>query len=202
MEKRDEILETYVVTIPEQAAALLHPVRSEIIRALKEPRSATEVAKLLDETPQKINYHLKTLEKVGLVRRVGTRNVRNLVEVLYQAVAQNLILSDSLGMSAETAQKLKDQSALAHVLSLTEKMKKDAIRLMEQSEEEEIPSAALQTSITLRTKEERNQFVNEYVALVGQLIEKYQSDVDEKSVSYHVSLAVYPKPEGSEKNGS
>lgn len=200
MKKQAKIEETFLVTLPEQAAALLHPIRSEIVAALKEPSSATEIAKGLNETPQKINYHLKTLEKVGLVQRVGTRNVRNLVEVLYQAVAKTLIFSESLGLSPEAAQKLKDQQALAHVLSLTETMKRDALQLMEKAEEEQIPSAVLQAKVSLTTPEERNQFINEYFSLLHQLVEKYQSTTSQPGHEYQVSLAVYPRPEGGNED--
>ncbi|WP_062231166.1 ArsR/SmtB family transcription factor [Fictibacillus sp. FJAT-27399] len=196
MKKNVSIEETYLVTLPEQAAALLHPIRSEMLSTLKEPASATEIAKLLNESPQKINYHLKALEKVGLVFRAGTRNVRNLVEVLYQAVAKTLIFSDSLGLSPETSQKLKDQHALAHVLTLTETMKKDALQLMEKAEDEQIPSAILQASVSLSNEEERNQFINEYFSLLHQLVGKYQSGKNEQGEEYQVSIAVYPKPEG------
>ncbi|MDN4523813.1 ArsR/SmtB family transcription factor [Fictibacillus fluitans] len=199
MNKNARIEETFLITLPEQAAALLHPIRSEIVAALKAPASATELAKMLKETPQKINYHLKALEKVGLVQKVGTRNVRNLVEVLYQAVAKTLILSESLGLSPETAQKLQDQQALAHVLSLTETIKKDALQLMEQAEEAQIPSAVLQAAVHLSGEEERNEFINEYFSLLHRLIEKYQSGEKENGKEYQVSIAVYPKPEGGKQ---
>jgi DNA-binding transcriptional ArsR family regulator len=94
--------ETYLVELPEQASALIHPLRAEILAQLKQPSSATEVAKKLKETPQRINYHLKTLQKVGLVTKVGTRQVRNLVEVLYQSVAKTFILAETLSISKET----------------------------------------------------------------------------------------------------
>ncbi|MDM5337670.1 helix-turn-helix domain-containing protein [Fictibacillus enclensis] len=199
MNQKTRIEETYLVTLPEQAAALLHPIRSEIVAALKVPASATEIAKMLNETPQKINYHLKALEKVGLVQKVGTRNVRNLVEVLYQAVAKTLILSESLGLSPETSQKLQDQQALAHVLSLTEAIKKDALHLMEQAEKAQIPSAVLQASVSLWGEKQRNEFMNEYFSLLHQLIEKYQSGEKENGEEYQVSIAIYPKPEGGKQ---
>ncbi|SDM56511.1 Helix-turn-helix domain-containing protein [Fictibacillus solisalsi] len=199
MNQKAQIKETYLITLPEQAAALLHPIRSEIVAALKVPASATEIAKALNETPQKINYHLKALEKVELVQKVGTRNVRNLVEVLYQAVAKTLVLSESLGLSPETSQKLQDQQALAHVLSLTEAIKKDALQLMEQAEETQIPSAVLQAAVNLCGEDQRNEFMNEYFSLLHQLIEKYQSGEKENGEEYQVSIAIYPKPEGGKQ---
>ncbi|MCH1627632.1 helix-turn-helix domain-containing protein [Ferdinandcohnia quinoae] len=194
------ILESYVVDNPEQAKALLNPLRGEIIGQLTEPASATEVAKAINETPQRVNYHLKTLEKVGLVKQVGTRHVRNLIEVLYLAVAKSFIMSDSLGWSHDAIERLKDQSSLAHLITISERIRKDALSLLEQSEQNiEIPSASLQTKIVLPEKKDRNAFLNEYVKLVKQLVEKYQ--VNEASdENYNVMLSIYPEPTGGTNN--
>jgi hypothetical protein len=45
----------------EQAEALLKPQRIEVLRQLAEPRSCTEVAVELDQTPQRVYYHVKRL---------------------------------------------------------------------------------------------------------------------------------------------
>ena len=124
---------------------MLNPIRGEIIAQLLEPGSAAEVARTLGETAQRINYHLKALEKAGLVQRVGTRQVRNLVEVLYRAIAKTFVLAESLSMKPETLQRLKDQSSLAHLVTTSERIRRDAMLLMEQSDVGEvIPSATLQ----------------------------------------------------------
>ena len=116
-----KIAETYVVDSSEQATVLLNPLRSEILSRLTEPASAAEVARQLNETPQRINYHLKALVKVGLAQRVGTRQVRNLVEVLFQSIARTFVLSDSLGWNAEKVKKMKDQGSLSHLITTTDR---------------------------------------------------------------------------------
>jgi DNA-binding transcriptional ArsR family regulator len=189
-----ELPNSYVVETPEQAMALLNPLRGEIVARLMEPASAAEVARQLGEQPQRINYHLKALEKAGLVERVGSRQVRNLVELLYRSIAKSFVLAESLSMKPETMQKLKDQSALAHLIDTSERIKRDALLLMEQSDENEtIPSAVLQLRVQLSDQEERNAFVDEYIALVQQLVDRYHCKKD-CSEEYNVLLAVYPKP--------
>ncbi|MFC7439782.1 ArsR/SmtB family transcription factor [Laceyella putida] len=189
---KQQIQETYLVELPEQASALMNPLRAEILAHLKEPASATEVAKQLHETPQRINYHLKTLEKVGLVQRAGTRQVRNLVEVLYQSVARTFLLAESLSIGEKTIQKIKDQGSLLHLIHTSERIKKDALLLMERSDQDEIiPSASLQMKVNLQDEEQRQQFVQDYVELVKQLIGKYQSKAS-GTHPYQVLLAVYP----------
>jgi DNA-binding transcriptional ArsR family regulator len=188
-----EPLETYVVESPEQAMALLNPLRAEMLSRLGEPASAAELARGLNEIPQRMNYHLKALEKVGLVRRVGTRQVRNLVEVLYQAIARTYVLSEALNWPQETIQRIKDQGSLSHLITVSERIKRDALRLMERSDQqEEVPSATLETEIRLPSREQRSAFVQEYVELVNLLVQKYQQG-EHGEETYRVVLAVYPK---------
>ncbi|MFD2369554.1 winged helix-turn-helix domain-containing protein [Brevibacillus sp. GCM10020057] len=188
-----EQLDTYVVESPEQAMALLNPLRAEILSRLTEPASAAEVARGINEIPQRVNYHLKALEKVGLVRKVGSRQVRNLVEVLYLAIARTYILSEALNWASDTVQQMKDQGALSHLVHTAERIKRDALLLMERSDQEtEIPSATLDATIRLVSAEQRSAFVEEYVQLVNQLVKKYQTHADGQE-TYQVILAVYPK---------
>ncbi|KPV55596.1 ArsR family transcriptional regulator [Paenibacillus sp. A3] len=192
----EDILESLRIEAPEQAMVLLNPLRADIAARLVVPASAAEVARAIGEAPQRINYHLKALEKAGLVRRVGTRQVRNLVEVLYQAVAKTFILSDQLGMKPETVRRLKDQGSLSHLVQTAERIKQDALLLMEHSDEgQDIPSASLQFQVSLRDAEERHAFVEEYAALVRQLTAKYRKPANEAEPAdpYHVVLAVYPQ---------
>ncbi|MED1953105.1 helix-turn-helix domain-containing protein [Brevibacillus centrosporus] len=193
-----EQLETYVVESPEQAMALLNPLRAEILSRLTEPASAAEVARGINEIPQRVNYHLKALEKVGLVRKVGSRQVRNLVEVLYLAIARTYVLSEALNWASDTVQQMKDQGALSHLVNTAERIKRDALALMERSDQEEqIPSATLDVSIRLASAEQRSAFVEEYVQLVNQLVKKYQTQAQGQE-TYQVILAVYPKEGGTE----
>ncbi|WP_411503147.1 winged helix-turn-helix domain-containing protein [Brevibacillus centrosporus] len=193
-----EQLETYVVESPEQAMALLNPLRAEILSRLTEPASAAEVARGINEIPQRVNYHLKALEKVGLVRKVGSRQVRNLVEVLYLAIARTYVLSEALNWASDTVQQMKDQGALSHLVNTAERIKRDALALMERSDQEEqIPSATLDASIRLASAEQRSAFVEEYVQLVNQLVKKYQTQAQGQE-TYQVILAVYPKEGGTE----
>lgn len=193
-----EQLETYVVESPEQAMALLNPLRAEILSRLTEPASAAEVARGINEIPQRVNYHLKALEKVGLVRKVGSRQVRNLVEVLYLAIARTYVLSEALNWASDTVQQMKDQGALSHLVNTAERIKRDALALMERSDQEDqIPSATLDASIRLASAEQRGAFVEEYVQLVNQLVKKYQTQAQGQE-TYQVILAVYPKEGGTE----
>lgn len=198
--------DVYTVVRPEQASCLLNPLRAEILARLREPASAAQVAREVGETAQRINYHVKELEKVGLVRRVGTRHVRNLVEVLYQAVARTFVLADSLGLGPAEAQQVRDQGSLGQLVNLSARLRRDALALLERSDVgAEVPSASLTGTIRLRTEAERTAFLADYVQRMKELLEKYAAGAgpadgtrpgagdDAGGQSFSVLLAVYPE---------
>jgi len=76
-----------VLTDADRVAALAHPIRIAILDAMREPSSATGVARGIGETRQKTNYHVKALLDAGLLKSAGERRARNFVEQLYQSVA-------------------------------------------------------------------------------------------------------------------
>lgn len=193
-----KISETHVVRSPEQAAALLNPLRAEILAHTREPASAAEVARKIGDSPQRINYHLKALEKVGLVRRVGARQVRNLVEVLYQAIAKSFLLSEAVGLDSWAAERIKEQGSLAHLITLSERIRRDALLLMEQSEtEREIPSASLQMKVHLDSEERRNAFLRDYAAMLEELVSRYGAAEDSDENAFRVAAVIYPEiPKG------
>src|ERR1700753_2337593 len=80
----------------EQAEALLKPQRIEVLRQLAEPRSCTEVAVELDQTPQRLYTHVRRRLESGLVRRVAERRVRGIHEGIYQAAGRSYWLSPRL----------------------------------------------------------------------------------------------------------
>src|SRR5256885_2461084 len=80
----------------EQAETLLKPQRVEVLRQLAEPRTCTEIAAELGQTPQRVYYHVKRLVDAGLVEQVSQRKVRGIHEGIYQAVARSYWLSPRL----------------------------------------------------------------------------------------------------------
>jgi DNA-binding transcriptional ArsR family regulator len=63
------------LTDPRAMRAVAHPVRIELLRALaNEPKTATQCAELVGESPQSCSYHLRTLAKYGFVERAESTN--------------------------------------------------------------------------------------------------------------------------------
>jgi DNA-binding transcriptional ArsR family regulator len=82
--KRDQL----EITDPRAMRALAHPVRLDLLAALSPgPKTATECAEAVGESPQSCSYHLRTLAKYGFVERADAANGK---ERPWQKVARGL----------------------------------------------------------------------------------------------------------------
>ncbi|MFD0473884.1 ArsR/SmtB family transcription factor [Nonomuraea thailandensis] len=84
------------VAVIEDAAAAeasLDPMRSRLLAELVEPGSATSLAAKVGLARQKVNYHLRTLERHGLVELVEERRKGNVTERVMQATAASFVIS-------------------------------------------------------------------------------------------------------------
>jgi DNA-binding transcriptional ArsR family regulator len=75
-----------------QLRAVLSPLRRQILLLLREPDSATGLARRLGLARQKLNYHLRALEEAGLVELVEERRRRGFVERIVRASARSFVI--------------------------------------------------------------------------------------------------------------
>src|SRR5689334_14748625 len=76
------------ITRAPQPPAPASPGRQEILDVLARtgPAAAAEIGRLLGRAPDGLYYHLRSLERVGLVARDGARRHRGRSEALYRTV--------------------------------------------------------------------------------------------------------------------
>lgn len=91
------IPEVYYIENMEQLRAIADPLRGRIFEALaRRPLTVTQVGALLGEAPAKTHYHVRELERVGLLNLVETRERGGILEKYYRAVARVLATTPSL----------------------------------------------------------------------------------------------------------
>jgi DNA-binding transcriptional ArsR family regulator len=190
----------------EQAATLLNPLRLGLLKHLAEPRSCPELAEFVGETAQKVYYHVKALERVGLVKKVGERRVRGMVEGRYQAKGRSYWLSPALVGRIGSRGRARDQFSLGFLLTLAEELQADIGHLSE-VDAEEVPSLGLSAEIHLGDSARRTAFLQEVQHTFEVLARKYGARGPEegshgKSQSFRLVLACYPKPVSRRKGRS
>src|SRR5579864_5753375 len=98
----DDLPETYSLTTIEQLRGVADPLRVRIFEALTQhAMTATQVGEELGIPAPKAHYHVRELERLGLVRLVETRERGGILEKYYRAVARNLKAPQQLLQSAK-----------------------------------------------------------------------------------------------------
>jgi DNA-binding transcriptional ArsR family regulator len=89
------MIDVAVIADPAAAEAALEPARARLLAQLTEPASASMLAAAVGLPRQMVNYHLRTLERHGLVELVEERRKGNVTERLLRAAAASYVISPS-----------------------------------------------------------------------------------------------------------
>jgi DNA-binding transcriptional ArsR family regulator len=181
----------------EQAETLLKPQRIEMLRQLAEPRSCTEVAARLDQTQQRVYYHVKRLVEQGLVTQIAERRVRGITEGVYQATARAYWLSPRLvGRIGQRQQ--RDEASLGYLLDLIEEVQSDVAALHTQAarraagepnpDEPDLPSLGVSGEIRVRP-DRRPEFMADLKSALQDLFTKYGGAEGD---AFRLAVACYP----------
>ena len=177
----------------EQAEALLKPQRIEVLRRLAEPRSCTEVAAELDQTPQRVYYHVKRLVEAGLVRLVAERRVRGITEGIYQAAGRSYWLSAGLvgriGLRPTT-----DRLSLGFLVDLLEDVQAEVAAL--DRTRPDLPSIGVSGDIRVRP-EQRTAFLDELQQTLQDLFTRYGGAEGD---AFRLAVACYPKGDPDDRD--
>jgi len=101
MAKKHTIADEHIIENLDTLKIIADPTRLEVMRTLKKPRTVKEVSELMDTDPTKLYYHVRQLEKHGLIRVVETNIVSGIIEKTYQVVAHRFRVEESLIAATE-----------------------------------------------------------------------------------------------------
>lgn len=97
----DEPQEVFYLTTIDQARTMADTLRVRLFEHLvRQPLTVTQLGEVVGETPAKVHYHVRELERIGVVRLVETREKGGILEKYYRAVAKSLNVSPDLLRSA------------------------------------------------------------------------------------------------------
>ena len=181
------------------AKVLLNPIRIELVRRLREPRTCGELASELGLTPQRVGNHLKALRDAGLVTVTAQRRVRNLIEATYQAAGKAYWLSPRLLREEPTGRELADQLSLHNLLVTAEIITEDVALLLDRTADEEVPSLGLTIEISLASAADREAFAADLLTALRPVVERYSTDDGKQR--FKLQIVAYPDPDAqSESN--
>jgi DNA-binding transcriptional ArsR family regulator len=178
----------------DQARALLKSPRVDVLKQMAEPINCTTLGERLGQSPQAIYYHVKALEKSGLVEKVEERRVRGIVEGVYQATARSYWVSPRLVGKLGGERATRDQLSLGYLIALAEEVQDDVGRLAQHAPggEDQAPSLGLSAQIELKTAADRAAFMRDVQQAFQALAETYGARGTKRGRHYKLALACYP----------
>jgi DNA-binding transcriptional ArsR family regulator len=190
-----------VVDGPEPAASILKPARRRILEHLREPDSASGVAHALGLPRQRVGYHVRQLEKQGLIRAVGERRKGNFIERLLQTTArQYLIGPTALGPLGARPDRIRDRFSGDYLVAVAAQTMRDVGVLQERASQtgKLLATLTLQTEVRFANPQDQNSFAQELTESLTQLAGKYHRPDAEGGRTFRLVVGGYPSPPNGE----
>ena len=122
------------------------------------------LARTLGVARQKVGYHLKELEKHGLVELVEEKKIGNCVERIVRATGRAYLVSaEALGSLAGGAAEATDRFSAAYVVAVAARALTEVTRLRQAADEakQRLATLTLETEIRFATAADRGAFAEE-----------------------------------------
>jgi DNA-binding transcriptional ArsR family regulator len=189
----------HVVADPRRAAAALSPIRRQALAALaSEPDSATGLAERLGTTRQRLNYHLRELEKAGYLELVEERKKGNCTERVLRAKARHwLIDPGALAALGEPAMPPADRFSAGYLVALAARAIRELAELMAKAAagRKRLATLAIDAEIRLARPADFPAFADDLARAVGEVIARHDDHEAGSARRFRLMAAAWPGEE-------
>lgn len=191
---------------PDQVRLALSPLRRDLLARLRTPSSATRLAAELDLPRQRVNYHLKALERAGLVELVEERPRRGCVERILRTrpgafvVDPTVISPDEIGLGErDTFTRIHDQYAAEHLIGVAAATVRDVARMRggAAGAGKRLLTFTLETEVRFAEPGDVHRFTDELAEAVRRTVERFDTP---DGRPYRVVAGGHPAPSDTEKS--
>ncbi|SFJ09781.1 MULTISPECIES: ArsR/SmtB family transcription factor [Amycolatopsis] len=189
------MLEVAVIEDPAAAEVTLDPIRRKLLAALAVPGSATTLAAQVGLPRQKVNYHLRALERHGLVELVEERRKGNVTERVLQASAASYVISPTaLADVAPDPDRAPDQLSARWLLALAARLVRELGELITgaTAARQRLATYAIDSEIRFATAADRAAFAEELGETVKELVGKYHDETAPGGRKHRLVVALHP----------
>jgi DNA-binding transcriptional ArsR family regulator len=175
---------------PDHVRLALTPIRRTLLDHLQQPTSATQLATALNLPRQRINYHLRELERAGLIELVEQRQRRGCTERIVVAVADSFIVDPAV--LGERPHATQDRFAAAHLMTTAADLVRDVARQQAEADKTEtrLLTFTLETEVSFATPHELERFTDELAEALATTAARY----DAPCRRYRVVAGGHPAP--------
>lgn len=106
------------------------PYRVEILFNFEElgrPATCKEVADIMGEVPAKVYYHIKKMEKVGILELVYTKNINGIIAKYYEPTAESFVIKSKYSEN-ESINSIKVTQTTRVLSDIFDKAKEDFLQ--------------------------------------------------------------------------
>ncbi|HET6356222.1 helix-turn-helix domain-containing protein [Streptomyces sp.] len=190
------MLDVTVIEDSAAAAVSLDPMRSRLLAELAAgPASAAMLAARVGLPRQKVNYHLKALERHGLVELAGERRKGNVTERLMRATAASYVISPlALAAVQPDPGRFRDQLSARWMLAVAARLVRDVGTLITGAAKarKRLATYALDGEVRFASAADRAAFVEELTQGIGALIAKYHDQDAPGGREHRIVVALHP----------
>ncbi|WP_158883142.1 ArsR/SmtB family transcription factor [Amycolatopsis anabasis] len=187
--------EVAVIDDPAAAEVSLDPIRTRLLAELAEPGSATTLAKSVGLPRQKVNYHLRTLERHGLIELVEERRKGNMTERVLRATAASYVISPvALAGVQPDPDRAPDRLSARWLLALAARMVREVGDLIAGATKarKRVATFAMDGEVRFASAADRAAFAEELTGAVTALVSRYHDEQAEGGRAHRVIIAVHP----------
>lgn len=191
------MIDLQVIEDPTIAEVSLDPIRTRLLAELVEPRSATAVAATLGLPRQLVNYHLRTLERHGLVELVEERRKGNVIERVLRATALSYVISPAAlnGVQPDPSRS-PDRLSARWLIALAARLVREVGQLLAGATKarKRLATFGMDGEVRFASAADRAAFAEELAAAVTKLIARYHDGRAPGGREHRVIVAVHPTP--------
>lgn len=191
------MLDVAVIDDPAAAIAALDPIKASLLAELSTPGSSASLALRVGLPRQKVNYHLRALEELGLVEPVEERTWGGLTERLVVATAASYVVSPAaLGPVGADPARSNDRHSAGYLIALAARIVREVGALWHRARtsNKRLATLSIDTVIRFRSPDERAAFTDDLARVVAQLAARYHDERASRGRPHRLVIASYPAP--------
>jgi DNA-binding transcriptional ArsR family regulator len=196
------MFEVAVIEDAATAEVSLDPVRARLLAELAEPASATMLAARVGLARQKVNYHLRALEKHGLVELVEERRKGNVTERMIRATAASYVISpNALSAVQPDPKRTPDQLSARWLLAVAARLVRDVGSLITGAAKanKRVATFAIDGRVRFASAADRAAFAEELNVAVTALVSRYHDEKALRGREHRVVVALHPHVPDNDK---
>ena len=187
--------EMEVIRGAEQAALALQPMRRLLLTHLVTPESASGLARRLGIPRQRLNYHLRELEKGGLLECVEERRKGNCTERVLRTTARFFVISpEALGALGEQGEVSGDRFSSGYLANAAARTLRDVTELRERAATEgrKLATLTIEAEIRFASTASRAAFAEDLADAVARLTAKYHDEAAPAGRRFRLLACAHP----------